>query len=778
MEKPWEYNATKVPDNILPGQKIEYRRWCTNPTTKHAFISGCEALDPHRRVSSDGGNPVHKLHAIIVDYDAKHTDSEIEEVLRGDKWPSEYPPTWIASSFSVGHIHAVWILEEPLPIANDAQFKKLMHIVQKKIKMEKWFGGFEAGSMGDSAHYYQIGTNWRAIDSNAVIPRDTMAAWAYEASKDLKLDKDSVAVPMDRISAEVERRFPGRWKGEFREGARGVRFWDETATDPTGSVVLAGGMMAFSGEQAFIPWVKIFGQKFMDEFQADRLAPVLDNVRYLQKGDTGTFYVRGYDVTEPDQWHEVSTKNLSVWLEKRGFNAMRGKKGELSEVADVMGEITQQRAIYGARPFLYHPPGVIVYKGSKVLNTSKARVITPAPADQYTCAEECINDMQFLWSFMSGLFEPLSYYYNPNIQFEVLLSWLKMFYQGGYKLRPVPGQAIFFAGNVSKGKTFYLMKILGPLMGGERDASNFLVHGSPWSDALAETPVAWIDDVDAVKSHESRQAFSSKLKALTANPHLFYNEKFKKAGDVVWLGRTHVNLNLDAYSSRMLPDADGSLKDKVIFLKLNDKRDDGFKFNPDRYVNEDRAAKELPVLARFLLDYWKIPEQLNNVDDPRFGIFSFKHPALHKLCNEQGPTRELKETINDWLQLETTFGDSDKVKVYTGDLTGKSQKKFWVGTTHQLFVSLSSVYACVMNKWHLTRLGTCLGILASRSNIERETIDSENVWKIPLGGIKLTSTEEDELDKKLAKVGRLTGNAEQLPTDSEVDRIGADTPAG
>ena len=43
--------------------------------------------------------------------------------------------------------------------------------------------------------------------------------------------------PIGRVAEEVEKRFPGRWPGAFEIGARGPRFWDDTASNPTAAIV-------------------------------------------------------------------------------------------------------------------------------------------------------------------------------------------------------------------------------------------------------------------------------------------------------------------------------------------------------------------------------------------------------------------------------------------------------------------------------------------------------------------------------------------------------------
>ena len=59
------------------------------------------------------------------------------------------------------------------------------------------------------------------------IPEERSLLWLMDALN--KPRRSSNDIPLSIIAEEVQRRFPGRWQGEFTIGARGVRFWDAQA---------------------------------------------------------------------------------------------------------------------------------------------------------------------------------------------------------------------------------------------------------------------------------------------------------------------------------------------------------------------------------------------------------------------------------------------------------------------------------------------------------------------------------------------------------------------
>ena len=716
---PWDTaRSLKVP--VAAGDKLAYRAWCNDNSTRHAFISMVEPLDAGRRASWDEGNDPLKLHGLIVDYDADNGKPEdvVASLKDGSrKWPSEFPPSWVASSFSPGHLRVVWLFEKPVLLASDKHYKKLMQLLDRKIKFNKWFKGFEAEALGDACKYYMIGSDYVKC-SDEVLPKSLLDLWSFEAAKMVQetLVTKKYQIPLDAVAKEVEARFPGRWTGPFTVGARGVRFWDPSARDTTGAVVLDNGMLAYSGEQAFLPWAKIFGTSFVDKFEADKISGVLDSLLY----EEGT---SRYWLQHNDQWLSMTPTSLNSYLKTRGFDARPDKSKTFSEVDQILNEVNLNRRISGAFPFIHFPHGVITVDQTRVLNTSSIKVLPPAQTD--LCKEFHTARTLFptIWSFLSGFFEEtLSDPRSNNIQLEMFLSWLQHAYVKYYHQTPQPGLILIMAGPPSAGKSFILQKIISPLLGKSNDISSILgMNGSRYTDLLTKAPVAFIDDATSTTTPDEHKKFSEKIKGLVSNHKVTFDGKWKATGDVLWFGRIVICMNDDASSIRMMPDLSLSMAGKVTMLRISRDRKDGHRFDEDWAERDRKLAQELPYFARWLMDGWQVPDYLLNHGNTRYFLVPYKHPDLYHEAQERGLAHELfellKEVMDDYIATQP-----DQGKNCEG----------WIGTSNSLMALMTGKFDMIMRKWTAARLGTALGMLSSKSNIERRRSTANlTQWFIP-----------------------------------------------
>lgn len=734
IEKPWEYNKTKIPDDIYERQdKDEYRRWCANLSTEHAFISANEALDPGRRVSYKEGNPALKCHALIVDYDAINmmTDDLLKEIATGElknnkKWPSEFPPAYVADSFTKGRLRAIWLFEKPVMIASEKHYKKFIQIIDKKIKFNKWFSGFEAESLGNPAHHYMIGHNYRAVRPDKLIPKASLDMWSFDAATQVSdtLAEVKYKIPMEEIAMEVERQFPGRWHGPFEVGARGVRFWDSSSSDPSGAVVMENGMLAYSGEQSFLPWQKILGSRFVEKFEADKISAILDNIVLEQKkgASSSTYWVRISDqAANTERWVCMNQTQITMRLQCLGFSSSIPRSGTASEVTRILDQVHLTRSVSGAFPYIHYPHGIMTLDGKRVLNTSEVRVLQPAPEGMCTTLEEGRTYFPTVWAFLSKFFEqtpkdPRS----PNIQLEFFLSWLQHAYRLYYHQTPQPGLILIMVGPQSAGKSFLLQKIIAKMLGGSHDIKDILSqNGDKYTDLLTQSPVAYIDDLSSITNSDEHKRYSERIKGLVSNHQITFNGKWKSTGETIWMGRIVICMNDDASSVRMMPDLSLSMAGKVSLLMVNRNRDDGYRFSSDWHSTEKKLQAELPFFCRWLLDGWKIPDYLENHSNPRYYVVPYKHPDLYHEAQERGVKHELYELLQEFMEDNRAINKNG----YDG----------WTGTTTALQGSLGSgKYEMVMRKWSTTRLGTALGLLASTTNLRKiRGPNNISMWHIP-----------------------------------------------
>lgn len=687
---PWEFKS-QVP---ALADKSDWQNWCSNADTKHCFFSAVEGVSADVRVAKASGNDPYALHGLVVDYDGSYADDVLFQKAVAEascKPPCGHKPAWVGRTFSK-HVRAVWLFDRPLLLTPGAHTKELLKVASKALKLDKWFAGYEESAFIDPNHYYEVGADWVSVPHTPIASSETQL-WAYKGAQKLRLgDCPGVTIPLEKVAAEVEARWPGRWRGPFELGRQGLRFWDPQADNDRAAVVHEDGMMCFTGGKSFVPWRDILGAPFVNQFEIDKIA----GVRAFALCDED----ENFWVLRDDRWTQRSTRAFSQDLRCSGFSSKIGKGETASEIDRVEQDIRNNCAVVKALPFVHMPHGLLLVDGVRYLNTATARCLPPAEGPK-------VPELHFpwLWQFLQGYFEPAD-------QLQWFLAWLKHFYANGLEQRPRPGQAIVIAGPTGKGKNFMSNGVVGTMVGGFTDASTFLVDGSQWSDEEATRPLMTIDD--QLASHDPRKhlRFSAMLKKVVANRTMSVNGKWKARGQVTWLGRVIVTCNLDPESLRILPNLEQSVLDKLSLFKAGPTRTKLEGFDEQQEI----LRRELPSFCRWLLD-WEIPPELRS-PDPRFGVLPYHYHELVRASNNATLTHMLYELILDFL---------DDYKA------GHAEEKEWSGSASQLHASLAAYSPLLGARYTLQQLGTSLGVYLSRGlPFAKVEVRGRNRWTIPL----------------------------------------------
>lgn len=698
LPEPWNFVSQPLPATVV--DKTTHRQWCGELTTQHAFISAFEGLDPRSRVSYDAGNPPFKMHGLVIDYDAEVTQSHIDS--RKLKIPSEFKPTHVSRTYS-GNARVVWQFEKPVLLASKAQYKKFAIELNRHLKLSSWFAGFETASFSDAAHYYEIGTNWQPMFPDYRIPSNLLELWLYESGKDIPIVEDApqYAIPFEALAAEAEARFPGRWKGPFEEGRRGIRFWDSTASDDTAAILRKDGALCFTGGKGFVSWREIFGGSFVEKFEADRIA----SIRQVTCYDGRSFWV-----LRSDRWVEVSKEDFGQTLRVQGFSSLR--KGPSSETDRIENDIKLNRFVRSAMPFVHFPTGIIVHKGEQYLNYSTVKALQPAPP--MTEGKMQLSDgrkyFPFLMDFFSNFFEPPTPK-DDRLQLEYFYAWLKHFYTNALAETPRQGQIVVIAGPPGRGKTFLTRGIVANMVGGCEDAANFLVDGQVWTDTVCESPIMAIDDSLAAADPKAQLRFTALIKKIVANTAITYNGKFKKQGLLPWYGRVMITSNLDPESLKILPNMEISVLDKISLFKAANSKTK----LPGEMEQRKLVAAELPYFCRWLLD-WTVPDHLVS-EDPRFGVNPYHHIDLHQASVQQGHSHTVFELLMDFIESEKEQ---------------HPEKDAWEGRCTSLYREMAILGESMMKRVTVHQLGTSLGMLVSRGlPITTRVAKGNTLWRIP-----------------------------------------------
>lgn len=695
IEKPWEFKPD-IPAQALT-TKNEFKKWYSNPGTEHCHYSGFEGMDAHSRIRDD--NPVVFYHAIVVDYDAA---VDLEESIKRlkTKCPVEFMPNWITATYS-GNARLIWELPKKLIVNHSPLLKAFQETLIKHLKLNKFLPGFDKPAFMDPSRYYEIGSKWTRL-SEKTIPENFLQKWLFEAGRTIAFEDVTYKISMEAIAQEVEVRWPGRWQGTFELGKLGVRFWDPHADCPTGCIVREHGMQCFTGPKAWVPWAEIFGKTWVEQFEANKIGELRKQLFF----DGATYWQWLDDKTFRSMTETVLKRQLKVM----GISDRKIKGSTSTEMDRVLHDIEFNCTVVRALPFVHHPPGPIRYNNKLFLNTATAKCMAPAPEGSVAHVGD---HFPWIWEFLSSFFEPIP----PDTaggysQLEYFLAWLRWFYEGGLLQQPKPGQALVIAGPTGKGKTFLTNGLIGTMVGGKSDASNYLVEQSRWTDTVAQEPLMCIDDQIAASTHQSHMRFSALIKKVVANRTMSYDGKWAKTGDIIWVGRVALTTNLDPESLKILPNLELSAQDKISLFKAanHDLVLPGF------YAQEEILKQELPYFCRWLLD-WKIPEGLLSTD-PRFGTKPYHHHELFESSMRTGLTSAIFELIQEFL-IQLKAMQPERVE--------------WSGSASQLFTDMAAMFPLLMAKYTTQQLSTALGYLMSRGyNVKQHRTTERNIWAIPI----------------------------------------------
>ena len=606
MRRPWE--AVVVPHDKLP-DKAAYRAFITSPGTQDCLFSGVVGEAPNLRVSRD--NKPAWLLAVVADYDVPCKDRE----RRAGKL--RVPPNFVSRSYS-GGTHAVWVLERPLPLPQDAeQQEALLQAVRRDLKLQNAFGVLDDRAFENIAQYYHAGWDWVCTNPEPVSAARSML-WLDKALK--KKAKSRPDIPLPVVAAEVENRFPGRWTGDFTEGARGVRFWDESADCETAAIVTEHGMVCFTGPSPFMSWEAIFGSGFVEQYRENTRGRALSSCYFVNN----SFYVYSENGGVP-QWLMLNRQSMESLLASEFGLRSRAEAGEdLSEVKDTVGTIIRLNAATAAYPCIYRPERLIQEDGQRVLNTSLLRVYPPEAGT----GKEWGDGFPWIAAFLEGLFPDC-------IERERLVSEIAYAYKHAYRGRPKSGRVVFIAGGVGVGKNLLTECIIGPALGGFTDPSEFLLGHTRFNEELYSKGVWVCNDTVSHGAEKERQFFSSTLKRMAANAFHICEGKYKGSSTIRWQGRVFVTLNTDPVSLQLLPDLDISNRDKVSLYKTS-----------GTALNDPCAAQhvreELGAFCAYLLGM-EYPEHC--VGDARWGVRGYLNPELLSEANTGGGTAGFEEII-------------------------------------------------------------------------------------------------------------------------------------
>src|SRR5437868_6564380 len=250
----------------------------SNPTTEHLFYSCVEGQVPSLRVTDS--NPPRKLWGFVVDYDCyKNVD---DSTIVKNAAPGLLA-TLVSRTFSGGR-RLVFEFAAPVLIDNEEIANRFVTLLRKELRLDALLPGLDEASF-KLTQYWELGQNWQRIPGSEPISRNLLGLIFYRAAAKKPVRGDGPEIPLEAVAEEVERRWPGRWPGSFVEGARGPLFWIDDGIDREGCQVGQYGIICYSDRagKSFLSWSAILGQKFVREFEAERIGAATTDIWFDSK---------------------------------------------------------------------------------------------------------------------------------------------------------------------------------------------------------------------------------------------------------------------------------------------------------------------------------------------------------------------------------------------------------------------------------------------------------------------------------------------------------------
>lgn len=682
---PWEFTDDS---GITPEIREDKRRrdaWINDPKTEHNVYSLFEGVNPNCRIyagnDEDDGNPPRKQLGIIAEYDAPMSAADVEVGMRR---VGSHKPAWWGRSLS-GNAHILWLFEKALNLPENLHFvRQWLKFLRGKIDFHLFHIGFDVNAFDEPTRRYTNGAKWQKV-SEYVIPHDIVMGWFVEFSNKYKWEESAEfqgTVPLEEVAKVLALKYPrfASW-GEFILKSQGETFWVPESTSPKSAIVLDGGMYTFSAHasKSFWPWSDpvMLGPDFVKRYQAQELGRAVANIYWDEKN---FWHKDGNDL-----WTTLNKEDTSAHLVESGLSDRRDPIRRISQVRLALNHIQRHQRIAGAAPFVYREEQIIRVNREPFLNISKCNVMTPMPGDWSFDAKT----LPFLYPFLTGFF-------SSPLQFDFFMAWWARTYKNAYLHRPRLGQSVFICGAVGLGKTLLNRGIVAPSLGGFEDPAKFLSNSDNFGSHLFKVGAWSLDDATTIADPAKRRYYTEILKALAANRHFQFHEKYKVAARTEWLGRVIVTLNNDENSVRALPDIGRDNMDKVMFFRAADQAPVVF---PSEAQIEKILEIELPILCAILLK-WEIPAHVRS-NETRYEIKSYHEPTLLNTAQQSSPLAAFADILDDW-----------KVEYFKSEPRATE----WVGTCLQLQKEIlrDSASEMAMRAYSLDAINRMISGLKSR----------------------------------------------------------------
>lgn len=694
---PWNF----TPTIDLEPLRVKKTRVDSYNTIEHNFYTGFFGTVPSVRTSKE--NVPQGAVAAVLDLDSKIDPDILLSSLA--LVPKPFVPRFLEFTLS-SHWRTVLPFETPLVWGCDNTaplWKAFLEEFLKESKTLELFPSLDKPAFMDPTRMYFNHCNWMELDGKdgLFLPRSTMmklATKAFDAvSGKVRLASGKLSNIEEAAKALSERypKFKEQWSpSDFQLGSVGTSFWVEESKSLKSAVVKEEGMFTWSAhaDRRFYTWNSLLGAGFVEKDHENRDAFLLDTFYF---NDAESKYYKFLDHTH--SWLALNETHLKHELMELGVSHRLDPDGAvLSETDQWSKRIRNMNNVKGLGPFMFESERKVCLEGSSYLNSfSLCRPIQAAGTFSPWGPKGKFPNL-------SRLLE--SRFSTGTMDLTVLLSYLKVIYQGVLQRKKQVKQGLIMVGKAQTGKTWINTGLIPGLVGSMGEGSKYLTGGTQFTADIFNHPHIAVDDAEMSADAATHRKYSERLKSLVSKANIMVEEKFKTAGKGLWYGSTGITANSD-FGSMMsaLPDLTLSISDKLIIIQF-----------AELAVRESEPELkaimrlELPHFARWLLEF-EIPVELLDVgryelvpwksttvleefeqhsdyylaaqivtraavryfrceDNKQLEIFEGDHLALYEMINEMSPSlgrewsqkriiAKLRETISnvkgcDWVTYD------------------------------------------------------------------------------------------------------------------------------
>jgi hypothetical protein len=609
-------------------------------------------------------NPAVGLRGMVLDYDVKLDQERLAASIA--EIPSPLRPQFVERSLS-GNFRVVWVFEAEIVVPDSAFAKAVFLGLMTRVKAQSLSAGLDRKSE-DPAQVWVNGVDWFPVESTPV-SEGVVLETVMDVAKRFRPEAGSI--PLEKIAAEVNRRWPGAWSGDFALNATGPRFWEVGADNPRGAMVKPTGMLCFTGPVGWVTWSEILGDEWVRKAQEERMSDAVEGIWF----DGRAYWMQ----TAGGIWRPRSREDTLLTLHSRGLNPRVPKNETISEAGRVLVYLQNQRRVDAAAPLVNRGPGLQTVLTKTVLNTTRVRALPPAPEP---CGPE---KFPWLQQFLVNHFaEP---YNGPLDHF---LAWLQRGYEGLLNYKSLMGQAVFICGPKNNGKTLLALRVCRMLFGGvAADPLDHFCGRTPFTSDLYEVYFWSLNDADTPKEAE-RATLLAKIKDAVVNPTHSYHPKFCDRATIEATIRFLATLNDDPQAVGLLPEVNSNTADKMMFFRSQPYQG----VFPANHELEAVIDGELPYFARWLLD-WQAPDCV--LERSRMGVRSYFDPKVLTYSRQQSSSYNLSELVSQWIHVNWP---EDQLE--------------WEGTPTKLLSSLGTCepLVTIIRDWTVYRVAKALTTLA------------------------------------------------------------------